>query len=71
MHSTSSMIFMSVGKAVSWRTKKQTIVALSITKVEYVAAALVSKEGLWHKSILQELAIIRLSHMKMYCDNQS
>ena len=69
--STSGMVFMFAGGAISWRTKKQTTVALSSTEAEYVAAALAAKEGLWLKSILKELDVIQLSHMKMYCDNQS
>jgi hypothetical protein len=39
--------------------------------VEYVATAIATKEGLWLKSILKELDVIQLLHMKMYCDNQS
>ena len=62
---------MFAGGAISWRTKQQTTVALSSTEVEYVAAALAAKEGLWLKSILLELDVIKLSHIKMYCDNQS
>ena len=54
-----------------WRTKKQTRVALSSTKDEYVATTQAAKEGLWLKSILLELDVIKLSHIKMYCDNQS
>ena len=36
-----------------------------------MAAALAAKEGLWLKSILLKLDVIKLSHIKMYCDNQS
>ena len=43
------------------------MVALSSTEGARVAA----KEGLGFKSILKELDVINLSHIKMYCDNQS
>ena len=36
-----------------------------------MAATVATKEGLWHKSILKELDVINLSHIKIYCDNQS
>ena len=68
--STSRMLFMFANGALSWRTKKQTTMALSSTEAEYTVAALVAKEGLWLNSILKELDVINLSHIKMYCDNQ-
>ena len=43
------------------------MVALSSTEGARVAA----KEGLGFKSILKELDVIILSHIKRYCDNQS
>ena len=46
-------------------------VVLSSTEAEYMAVTLATKEGLWLKSILKELDTINLSHIKMYCDNQS
>ena len=67
----SRMLFMFANGALSWRTKKQTTMALSSTEAEYTVAALVAKEGLWLNSILKELDVINLSHIKMYCDNQS
>ena len=63
-HSTSGMVFMFASGAISWRTKKQTTVALSSTEAEYVAATLAVKEGLWLKSILIKLDVIKLSHTK-------
>ena len=57
--------------AIAWRSKRQTSVALSSTEAEYVAATLTAKEGLWIKTIIQELDIFNLSEMKIYCDNQS
>ena len=45
--------------------------ALSSTKAEYIAATLTTKEGLWLKSIIDELAILKISEFKLWCDNQS
>ena len=45
---------------------------LSFTETKYMATTLVAKEGLWLKSILNELQdVINLSHIKIYCGNQS
>ena len=45
--------------------------ALSSTEAEYVAATLTEKEGLWIKTIIEELDIIKLNEVKVFCDNQS
>ena len=45
--STYGSVFTFVGGAITWRTKKQGIMALSSTKAEYIAATLVAKEGIW------------------------
>ena len=69
--STSGMVFTFAGGAIAWRSKRQSSVALSSTEAEYVAAALTAKEGLWIKTILEELDIINISGVNIYCDNQS
>jgi len=45
--STSGYVFNLFGGAVSWMSKKQSIVALSTTEVEYMAATYASKEAVW------------------------
>ena len=69
--STSGMVFLFAGGAISWRSKRQDSVALSRTEAEYIAAAFTSKDGLWIKTICEELDIFKLSEVKFYCDNQS
>jgi hypothetical protein len=68
---TSGMVFTFAGGAIAWRSKRQSSVALSSTEAEYVAVALTTKEGLWIKTILEELGIINISRVNIYCDNQS
>eukprot|EP00253_Pinus_taeda_P024463 PITA_24463 len=45
--STSGYVFNLFGGAVSWMSKKQSIVALSTTKVEYMPVTHASKEAVW------------------------
>ena len=45
--STTGYVFIVGGTTVSWISKMQQVVALSTTKVEYVAATEDSKEMIW------------------------
>ena len=69
--STSGYVYTLAGAAIAWRSKKQTTVALSSTEAEYVAAALAAKEGVWIKSILEELKLFNTPTITLFCDNQS
>ncbi|ETW79526.1 hypothetical protein HETIRDRAFT_419228 [Heterobasidion irregulare TC 32-1] len=53
--SISGYIFLFDGGAVSWSSKKQTIVAQSSTKAEYIALAHAKKEVLWIRMLLSNL----------------
>ena len=55
-HSISGYVFTIDGGAVSWSSKKQSIVALSTTKAEYIAAMHAAKEALWIQMFLTEIA---------------
>jgi len=52
--STTAYVFTVGGTSVSWISKLQKVVALSIAKVEYVAATEASKEMIWLQSLLEE-----------------
>ena len=45
--STNGYVFKLFGGAISWMSKKQAVVALSTTKVEYMATTHASKEDVW------------------------
>ena len=45
--STSGYVFMIAGGAISWKSKKQSVVATSSCEAEYVASCLASKEAIW------------------------
>jgi hypothetical protein len=53
--STSSYVFMLSGGAVSWSSKKQLIVTLSITEAEFMTAAACACQAVWMRRILEKL----------------
>jgi hypothetical protein len=56
---------------VSWKSKKQTVVARSTAEAEYRAMALGVTEMLWLRALLVELKIDQRAQMKLWCDNKS
>ena len=56
---------------ISWIRKKQSFLALSTTKVEYVASCLVSCEAVWLMKLLSDLFDLQLDVNCIYCNNQS
>ena len=70
--STSGQIVMMAGGAVSWSSKLQTIVALSTTEAEYVAACSAGQEILWMRNFLTECGYsVKGAPSTLYIDNNS
>lgn len=59
------------GNLVTWRSKKQNVVARSSAESEFRAIAQGLCELLWLKIILDDLRIELKGPMKLYCDNKS
>ena len=57
------MVFIFGGSAIVWKRKRQLYVALSSTEADYVVAALTDKEGLWIKTVIEELDIFKLTEI--------
>ena len=55
LKSTSGYVFISVGGVITWRSKKQTTIALSSTKAEYVALSKAGHKACWLRSLYKEL----------------
>jgi hypothetical protein len=68
--STIGYVFTTGGTIVSWILKLQKVVALSTTKVEYVASTEATKEMIWLQRFMEELGK-KQENNKLYCDNQS
>jgi len=52
---TSSFIFDIISSSIVWSSKKQTIVAISFVKAEYVVFANATKKAIWFHTLLIEL----------------
>jgi hypothetical protein len=68
--STSGYAYLLNGAAISWRSKKQPIVALSSMEAEYIALASATKEGISLKKLEKNL-MIKPSKILINEDNQS
>ncbi|GLC47151.1 hypothetical protein PLESTB_000600200 [Pleodorina starrii] len=67
--STSGVVFLLHGAAVSWASKFQRTVAVSTMEAEYVAASEAAKEALWLRQLLSDLGYA-LNPTQMKCDSQ-
>ena len=69
--STSGFFFSPDNGDISWKRKKQLIVALSSIEVEYRGMVVTSYEVVWLKRILKDLGIPIKDLILLYCDNMS
>jgi len=69
--SMSGYIFLLAGGAISWNAKKQSLIALSTAKAEYIAMAHATKELLWIRSFISEVIHPLSVPTTLLVDNQS
>ena len=67
--STSGYVIMMGYGAVSWSSKKQSVVALSTTEAEYIAASLCACHCVWLRRVVEKLGIKENSSTVIICDN--
>ncbi|RVW82381.1 Retrovirus-related Pol polyprotein from transposon RE1 [Vitis vinifera] len=70
-HSTSGYCVFIGGNLISWKSKKQDVVAKSSAEAEYRVMALATCELIWLKHLLRELRFGKDEQMKLICDNQA
>ncbi|KAE8715006.1 hypothetical protein F3Y22_tig00110187pilonHSYRG00417 [Hibiscus syriacus] len=58
------------GGPICWKSIVQSVVALSTTEAEYMAAAEAAKEALWLTGLVKELGV-QQGGVQLLCDNQS
>lgn len=56
---------------ISWMSRKQNFVALSMAKVEYVFSGMASCEVVWLRKLFEDLFEKILDTIVIYCDNKS
>ena len=56
---TSGYVFITQGRAITWRSKKQTTIALSFTEAEYVAISESACKACWLRSLYDKLGFIQ------------
>src|SRR6266850_3399064 len=68
--STAGYVFITGNGAITWRSKKQTIIALSTTEAEYVALSEASREICWLRSLHNELGFKQKLPTLLWGDNK-
>ena len=69
--STSGYFTFVGGNLVTWRSKKQKVVALSSAEAEFRGMAKGLCELLWLRRLLTEIGFAPDSEMKLFCDNKA
>ena len=59
--------------AISWGSKKQSCIALSMMEEEYVACSSVIQEVVWLRRFLQDIGVVKTAFepMTLYCDSMA
>jgi len=70
-HLISGYAFLIGGGAVTWSSKKQPIVALSMTEAEYIPATHSTKEASWLHALTSKLITPPTTPIIVHCNNQS
>ena len=66
--SLTGYVFTLSGSVISWKSTLQSTVALSTTKVEYMAATEAVKEAIWLKGLVGDLGL-QQDDFVVFCDN--
>ena len=69
--STTGVIFLLNGAAISWGSKLQVTVSLSTTEAEYQAAGVGAREALWLRKLLPELGRPIVGPVQIKGDNEA
>ena len=68
-HSISGYAFRFHGGAISWSSKRQSLIALSTTEAEYIAGTHAAKEAIWLRLLISEILSPTSLPTPIFCDN--
>ena len=73
MKSTSGYIFMLVGGAISWKSKKQTLVAYSTMQAKFIACYAAATHAVWLRNLVTGLRVMDsiARPLRIFCDNSA
>ncbi|XP_064392583.1 uncharacterized protein LOC135340191 [Halichondria panicea] len=69
-HATSGQVFLMGNGAVSWSSRKQSLVTLSTSEAEYVALSLASQEAIWLRRLMSDICESAEEPTNLFEDNQ-
>ena len=71
--SQSGYVFVMNGGAVDWKSSKQSVVTLSSSESEYIAASEAGQEAMWIKKFISDLGVVPSidGPLPIYCDNSA
>ena len=69
--STSGYFTFVVGNLVTWKSKKQNVIARSSAEAEFRGMALGLCEALWLRLLLQDLGYLSRQPIRLFCDNKA
>jgi len=69
LRSTAGFAFLLDSRAVSWSSKKQPVVTLSTSEVEYIAAMFCACQCVWLRRILEKLGHKEENSTLIQCDS--
>jgi hypothetical protein len=71
--STSGYIFLLAGRAISWKSSKQTMVATSTMEAEFIACYEGTKQALWLRNFIGGLKVVDsiARPIKIFCNNSA
>jgi hypothetical protein len=68
--STTGYVFLVAGGAITWKSKKQTIITMSSTESEYVALSEAGREAFWLRNPYDELGFPQMGPTVTKSDNE-
>jgi len=68
--STTGYVFLASEGAITWKSKKQTIIAMSSTESEYVALSEAGREAFWLRNLYDELGFPQMGPTVIKSDNE-